>query len=221
MKNNIKNGIEEYYNNINNNSRYKSWEHCYSAFYNAIKNRDKSEEKIDYLCLHLAFYLASWGMYRGSSFLLEKDYTIHKEPIKKILDAKYSILSGMQCSSLLSNIDLLFDLAKELEDEYEKVRSEIKGCVNNNVSETLITKVLLGTLGCVPAYDRFFKEGLKKFKMKNLSFNKKSIEELCQYYSKYDKELEKKRKIMNIGKIKYPQMKLVDMGFWMAGKNNY
>ena len=202
MQNSIIKGINDYYNDINNNdnSRYKSWEHCYATFYNAITNGDKSSETKDYLSLQLAFYLASWGMYRGSSFLLQKDYTIHREPIKIILDDTYSVLLGIKCDKLLSNINLLFELIKKLEDEYEKVRAGIKGMVKNGVTDTLISKVLLGTLGCVPAYDRFFKDGLKKLRMENFSFNEKSISELCQYYSKYDSVLEKIRKTMYIKK---------------------
>ena len=47
-----------------------SWRHCYKAFY---ENRNKTDEQtLDYLSLHLAFYLASWRIYRGSSFLLQK-----------------------------------------------------------------------------------------------------------------------------------------------------
>lgn len=56
------------------NGRYRSWEHCYSNFYHA---RGKDNADLDYLSLQLAFYLASWGMYRGSSFLLQKDYKVH------------------------------------------------------------------------------------------------------------------------------------------------
>ncbi len=50
------------------NGLYKSWEHCYSYFA-MHRNQPLGDEHIDLLCLHLAFYLASWGMYRGSSFL--------------------------------------------------------------------------------------------------------------------------------------------------------
>ena len=38
---------------------------------NQNASSDKEKEKIvDYLALHLGFYLASWGMYRGSSFFV-------------------------------------------------------------------------------------------------------------------------------------------------------
>ena len=50
--------------------RFASWIHCYDAF--GDENLDNNQK-----ALHLAFYLASWGMYRGSSGLLWKDYTIH------------------------------------------------------------------------------------------------------------------------------------------------
>ncbi|WP_422122349.1 hypothetical protein DHX103_11105 [Planococcus sp. X10-3] len=48
--------------------RYKSWEHNYLFFRENHKHLD--DEKIsDHASLHLAFYLASWGMLRGGSFL--------------------------------------------------------------------------------------------------------------------------------------------------------
>lgn len=55
----------EFYNDLkaDENGRYRSWEHCYSHF---IKARESKEVDYDYLSLQLAFYLASWGMYRGS-----------------------------------------------------------------------------------------------------------------------------------------------------------
>ena len=70
-------------------TRYKSWEWCHQAFID--KKDDISEENIEFLSLHLAFYLASWGMYRGSSFLLQKDYRIHIPIIKEVLNHKYDI----------------------------------------------------------------------------------------------------------------------------------
>lgn len=103
----------EFYNDLkaDENGRYRSWEHCYSHF---IKARESKEVDYDYLSLQLAFYLASWGMYRGSSFLLQKDYKVHIPVVKE---------------------------------------QELK----NQLSFTLITR----TLGCVPAYDRYFIAGIK------------------------------------------------------------
>ena len=69
--------IKDYFNETmeDEHGRYLSWKHCYRAF---GENRNKTDDlTVDYLALHLAFYLASWGMYRGSSFLLQKDYKVH------------------------------------------------------------------------------------------------------------------------------------------------
>lgn len=65
------------------NHRYLSWEHCFLH----CKNHDafSTEKDVDTASLHLAFYLASWGMYRGSSFLLWKDYRIHIPVVQELL----------------------------------------------------------------------------------------------------------------------------------------
>lgn len=44
--------------------RYLSWEYCHEAF--RLNRRPQIDATIDYLCLHLAWYLASWGMLRNS-----------------------------------------------------------------------------------------------------------------------------------------------------------
>ena len=86
----------EFYNDLkaDENGRYRSWEHCYSHF---IKARESKEVDYDYLSLQLAFYLASWGMYRGSSFLLQKDYKVHIPVVKELLGEKYDALAGIEC----------------------------------------------------------------------------------------------------------------------------
>ena len=63
------------------NERYLSWEHCYYIF---SQSRNTDAPDIELLCLHLSFYLASWGMYRGSSFLLQRDYLVHKHAVETI-----------------------------------------------------------------------------------------------------------------------------------------
>lgn len=47
---------------------YHSWEHCYTFFASHPTNFDLAS-------LHLAFYLASWGMYRGSTAIRNYDYS--------------------------------------------------------------------------------------------------------------------------------------------------
>lgn len=37
-------------------------------------------------------------MYRGSSFLVQKDYTVHTPVVKTILEKKYDCLLELKCS---------------------------------------------------------------------------------------------------------------------------
>ena len=75
---------------------------------------------------------------------------------------------------------LLFELVDFIASYYDKIRKEVKEEeVLQNVSETLVTKVLMGGLGCCPAYDRYFKDGLSRehigIKRFNTPFNFKSL----------------------------------------------
>lgn len=84
--------IRDYFNETvrDSHGRYMSWRHCYKTF---SENRNTTNKQaIDYLSLHLAFYLASWGMYRGSSFLLQKDYKVHIPVVEIIQEQKYNLL---------------------------------------------------------------------------------------------------------------------------------
>ena len=202
------------------NGRYKSWEYCYKIFHTAHNSDKIDNEFLDYLCLNLSFYLASWGMYRGSSFLLQKDYKVHKPIIKILLEDKYNSLWGIDVSQYKNKEtrNKLEDLVERIREKYRKIRLSVKEFSQKDiVSDTLITKVLMGTLGCVPAYDRYFTFGIRNKKIASGNFSMKSILQLADFYSKNYDEFEKARSIMTIGNIKYPQMKVLDSCFWQVG----
>ena len=199
------------------NARYRSWEYCYSSFYHA---RSKAEVDVDYLSLQLAFYLASWGMYRGSSFLLQKDYKIHIPVIEELLKDEYDPLMGIKCSDFKkeSNQKLLEEINDFISGYYDIVRKSVKSQeIKNDISYTLITKILMGTLGCVPAYDRYFIAGIKDRKVATGVYNVKSVLQLVDFYEKNADRLNQVRQSMTVFGLPYPQMKIIDMGFWQIG----
>ena len=205
-------------------ARFRSWEHCYKSFHDA---RNKTTVDYDYLSLQLAFYLASWGMYRGSSFLLQKDYKVHETVVKELLDSKYNCLFGLTCKMLLDQEvqDRLKELVSFMVDYYEKIRMSVKkNEVKKKPSPTLITKILMGTLGCVPAYDRFFTESVKKLEITtglyDINSLVNSLLKLEDFYdnAKNHNKLEEARKdFILCDNLQYPQMKLLDMAFWEIG----
>lgn len=213
----------------NENDRLYSWEHCYTEFSKARLERNLSDMDKDRLALHLAFYLASWGMYRGSSFLLQRDYRVHREAVDIIL--KYGSLSEVQIGALDSAridefVEALFKLYGELESHYKKIRSDVleqwgKNTKRESVSATLITKIMMGALGCVPAYDRFVVGALGGYKLTK-RFSEKSIRDVIKLVQNNRHEFEElwrgfKRPLKGKGSGRYPQMKLVDFVLWTKG----
>lgn len=201
----------------NENGRSRSWEHCYRVFRDA---RTDPSPDCDYLSLHLAFYLASWGMYRGSSFLLQKDYKVLVPIVEKILKPEYDCLFGVACADLREAEvqGSLENLNKYIAKHFEPIRDEVAGRkVPSSVSPVLITKILMGTLGCVPAYDRFFQDGVATYKVTTQEYSLNSVLKLVDFYEAHNDRLEEVRRGMRVGDLTYPQMKLLDMGFWQVG----
>lgn len=209
--------IKDYFNETieDGHGRYLSWKHCYKAF---GENRNKTDDlTADYLALHLAFYLASWGMYRGSSFLLQKDYKVHIPIVHIVQEEKYNSLYAISANDLCKdeNLILLDEVSNRIKEAYAKELPSKEGVVNN-ATETLITKILLGTLGCVPAYDRYYVEAVKKYNVSSGQYNSASVRKVAQYYLNNEKKLEKLRNEISKNGTEYPPMKLMDMCFWQA-----
>lgn len=180
-------------------SRYKSWNHCFDAF-GKLKDTNL-------LSLHLGFYLASWGMYRGSSKLLQKDYLVHKGAVKIIKDSNH-----LRCSDnrqvTEKDIDNILAVILELRNNYHSI-------LGVQPTDTLISKIILGTLGCLPAFDRYFLDGVRTKNLQFKSLSKKSLQNLFSFVELMQDDLAKLR--IPALKRHYPDMKLVDMYFWQIG----
>src|SRR5438067_1084420 len=83
--------------------RYRSWEHCYRFFNSRMPAGIASER--DIAALHLAFYLASWGMYRGSAFLLQRAYTVHLGIVDVLLLPQFAALWETEVGSKASDTE--------------------------------------------------------------------------------------------------------------------
>lgn len=193
------------------NHRYKSWEHCYQYFI-----QEKTD--IDTACLQMAFYLASWGMYRGSSFLLWKDYLIHKEVVEHLLKHKH--LQKLNFTDTTENeIQEIFELISWVKNWYQNNIEFVNGEKKKvNVTDTLATKIILGALGCIPAYDRYFIDGIRNKGLSYSCLKLKNFSPVVNFYKKNkDSFLHANSEIVKRNGISYPPMKLVDMYFWEIG----
>lgn len=220
-----------------NDHRYRSWEQCYKAF-SKVKSKHKDNEKLSpseiyELCLELGFYLSSWGMLRGSSFLIWRDCNVHAGIIKELFKMEYDDLWHLGYDEISKYCDLIIELYKNIAKEYREIRKKVyeednkrNGTTNpptTAISQILISKILMGTLGCVPAYDTYFTKGIKggKYNIPETAsdkFCKESLFDLAEFYRCNSPFLEGLRKKVNEARpVEYPQMKILDMGFWEVG----
>ena len=224
MNTSITDNILEFHYSVmsDEHHRYLSWGHCYKYFRDHSKLT--SEDLIDHGSLHLAFYLASWGMYRGSTFLLWKDYKIHRYVVNEILNPKYSCFWDLDLDSLSDagpEIQLLFSLADAIKKIYRDHIKTVDSIPKQiDVSDTLVTKILLGTMACTPAYDRYVIAGLGKRGFKHRRFTQASYRELLNFYRMNSNTFSGLRLPIPNSNFCYPPMKLIDMYFWSIGSNS-
>ena len=217
MTSDIKQTVTAYYELTCNDSnhRIKSWEHCYQYFRNV-----KSENiDVDTAALHLGFYLASWGMYRGPCFLLQKDYKTHCGVVGEIVKHKhlreinFSSLDDEELSETLNEIICLSDCIKNCYSGNIKIVNGKQKTVN--VTDTLATKIMLGTLGCIPAYDTYCMAGMRKAGIKYSKINVSNLESVVDFYKEHKAEFNDAQKTVNKKSgMSYPIMKILDMYFW-------
>lgn len=209
--------IERYIENIVTNEfhRYESWDNCFKAF--------SVSEPSDTHALELAFYLASWGMYRGSSGLLQKNHLIHKGAVDIIFSKTSQKLKCNQTTEIKpEKIKAIIAVKDELAKHYTQDKFKfIRGADEAKVispTDTLLSKIIFGTLGCVPAYDRYFIDGLKEMKIKHTGFNEESLNELFNFIGDNKNEINEAQKLIKTETQRhYPLMKILDMYFWQIG----
>src|SRR5262249_51757731 len=123
--------------------RYRSWEHCY-GFFRRITPESIAQHR-EHAALQLGFYLASWGMYRVSSFLLQRAYSVHLAVVDALASTEFTPLWRNDVGSKAEHALL----APTILAAVEAVRQAYRPF--GQPTDTLVTKVLLGTVGCLPA----------------------------------------------------------------------
>jgi len=214
-KTDIEKIVNKFKSQSNPDDRYTSFDYCYNYF---LTTNDITQD-VEKSCLVLGFYLASWGMFRGSSFLLQKSVKHFEPAIRYIATLDKSV----------------WDIDANNYDEKNtqtiiKIYKDIKfSLINKDNSDlTLITKILLGVFGFIPAFDNYFCNtfraisdgqcGFRKVNVKSISFikafyesNKTSIDRLSTETFTTDFITGQKTT------INYPKAKIIDMYGFISG----
>jgi hypothetical protein len=223
MPSEIKDTVLAFYAKLDSDPhhRYGSWEHCFGHFSRRAAFTDP--EHRDTAALQLAFYLASWGMYRGSSALLWKDYRIHQRAVSELLAPAYGALWDLRFDAAArdsATAHLIVELSDVLRGTYREEIKMVDGTSSDFVaSDILITKILLGTVGCTPACDHYFIKGFRRHSGHSYSrFGETFLCNVFCFYREHQDEFHEAQDIISRkSTIRYPIMKLVDMYFWQCG----
>lgn len=145
---------------------------------------------------------------------------MHQPIVEEILKSDYDMIRAVTLNDLGSaHGPALMAKILELVGWIKQCYAETLGHGERriNVTDTLATKILLGTLGAVPAYDRYVKSGMRTCGLRFSKLTPKNFSALVDYCLTYRAEfLEAQRHISTYG-LEYPDMKVIDMYFWTVG----
>jgi hypothetical protein len=193
-------------------SRSTSYDHCFNyfqSFREAGKVPDLSSEEFRQVsCLQLGFYLASWGMFRGSSELHERNAAALVPVVELIACSPDTLWQvdveqyGDQC--VIGNI--------------MSFKKQLQKAVPGGHSDVLTSKIMLGVFGCVPAFDRYFKIGSGL-----TSFSEKSLQRIFEYHNENAVTVRGLRVnsldfFGNATRFRYSRAKIIDIIFYETGK---
>lgn len=125
--------------------RERSWDFCFNHF----QDHPQPTQAMELSCLHLGYYLASWGMLRGSSFLFRETNLRHYRATIDVIQQHNPALRGVDVDSYC---DPATDGARDA--AWRDLRHAL--LPKDGQSITLVSKVMMGVWGCLPSYDTFF-----------------------------------------------------------------
>ena len=188
MEIDIERNIKKYRRGVNPTERYASFDYCFNYF-QAFRERDCISEvsdlkNIQESCLQLGFYLASWGMMRGSTVLIRKSAKYLQPLIELIASLDGEVWAIDVDNYSKDNINTLLECRGKIKKALQKHHLP----TDSTPTDVLITKIMLGVFGNVPAFDTFFCKG---FSIRVLDIQ--SLQIIGEFYHQHQEEIEQHR----------------------------
>lgn len=189
--------------------RFRSYDIVHNEFLTAFKNSEATVD-VDNLALKLYAFLASWGMAARGLLTMQKNYRFFEQAVQIVCEDKYRFLADIDVFNHFFDRQKYIDAVLELKSRLNFV---LHGAPNP-LSDTLVTKIMLGTLGCIPAYDTHIVSSLRRngycavVSERGLS----SLLGLADTYKNEIKEL--LSKYNDKTETPYSVMKFIDMALW-------
>ena len=209
--------IHRYYDVMIPHHRYRFWERCYRYF--RTSTHEATAAGRDRAALHAGLLFSELG--NVPWIKLPPSARLHSpsgsnRPTRR---TTFFPCSGKkEFGADDSNSELVPGIPRLIEAIRETYRPFAPPTEARQASDTLVTKIILGTLGCLPACDRYF---IDRFKSAGFSYsylNAEFVEPVLQFCRDNLSELRNEQDwIERAGGMRYPLMKLVDMYFWQIG----
>ena len=209
---------------------HASFDYCFNYF-QSFENKAElaAPENIQQSCLHLGYFLASWGMFRSRKLAKKTSLTHYSKIIREIASWDEQLLAIWKT-----------DADGYSNDQTRKLLLKCYAAIKNialpaeqKAELTLTTKIMLGVFGCIPAFDCNFKKTFGRL-YKNKFFEKfdeQALIKLADFYknnghSKTIDELAIQTNTLDFETGKktsrhYTRAKIIDMiGFQMEENKN-
>ena len=176
-----------------------------------------ADDKIETTGLHLGLYLAQWGMFRGSGNLINQNLNYFMWMSNFFFEDLPNKFSNFYQRTFDDFKDENF--CKEFDEVVLFIRAEK---LMMNPSDTLVSKILIGIWGHVPAFDSQFKatarELFKDEKKLPITCDSKSLKILEKHAreNELDRKLGKMSFEMKGKTYDYTLAKKVDMALWIG-----
>jgi hypothetical protein len=210
----ISKNVQRYLGSRGVDERFSSFDYCFNYFAGFHEAGPTlvldSGEQREIACLQLGFYLASWGMYRGSGQLIRHSARRLESTLEVIATSPEEIWSIDADDYSDHNQQLILSVG-------EAIRETLPG----SATDTLVTKIMLGVFGCVPAMDSFFVRGFGMSSSKPLRL--KTLAAIGEYAASHADEL-RDQSVYTLDftsgsetSRRYTTAKIIDMVFFVQG----
>ncbi len=215
----------------NEHHRFRSYDPCkeyFDKFYGKTLTTEEKEE----FSLRLFAYLASWGMFRGNDWFIWKSSRVFLQVTDVLFDVKYKQLKdidpysenfdvGKYCNLTIELQTAVYNILKATLEQDDKLYPP-KSEKENKVSPLMVCKILMGTYGCVIAYDSYDMKGLRALGVKAPQNQdmRTLLENTCNIFTQNKNVFTDIMQDMKQYDVNYTAFKVLDMILWIYGEKN-
>lgn len=209
----VKTKIDKFIKGIEVDKRDASFDFCYLYF--QLNKGNLGGENMERSCMQLWSYLASWGMLRGSSPLFWRSPAALKDLITYLDEI---------CASSVWNADInsYTDDKEEIIRVYQNIEQILRKILGVKPTITLVTKIMLGVFGCLPAVDQYFYNTFHFLYGGFRCIGEEELNHIYEFYMEHQALIDEKHVAVldfsgNPTTLYYKKAKLVDMFGFIFG----